>query len=396
MKVPQVPRLERRLQTTFATLFFSLGLIMPIDTIATIPPALVDVARYGLAVVILLGIYTRRRSLPKPPLVGVVSFLLITSGVLAVLKGAFLSGELLAAVVSLGSALIAFLLVREHRQFRPLLLGFLTGCLWSAVDIIMQFMGLPFLGTQSQYGFRHAGFSFSSTQVAPLLATAICLVITPWIWERRRALLRVILTCVLGSGLLLSQGRVGVAGILAALVLLFFIWMRQRPAVTFLVAGGASLFLYFSGAMAALLEYILRHGGTGDFTSGRLDINLTAWNAFWTGGVLGVDPGTNSLLNPHIAPLSAGVNIGPFGLVATSIVCILLVWVALFSPDTPTAFRMIAVVAFVTAMLEPSGFFVGFTKVVLLLICFSNTTSTTETAERYPGTTDVSTPYSSP
>ena len=366
------PGTERR--GVSAAPFFLLGLVLPIDTMGSVPPILFDVLRYGLALAIVVYVYSRRRDVQTNPLLGWVVLLLTTSGALAVAKALLLGGDLFTGIVAFISPLAAFLVVREMVNLRWILLGFVAGCTLSALDIIFQANGLPYLGVPSEYGFRYSGFSFGSTKVAPFLAVAICTVISPWAWARRRAVFRVGLLAVLATALFLSQGRGGLAGLLVALAVLVLPLLRRRPlaALGLLLVGLPAL--YLSGAFSALVGYVLRSGvsTTSDLTTGRAGLNSTAWDAFWAGGPLGVDPSIRHVLNPHIAPLTSAVDVGPFGLVATTIVCILLAYVMLFAPPrVPLLFRMIAAVSLVTALLEPNGFFVGFSGTMIVTLCFA-------------------------
>lgn len=355
--------------------FFALGVFMPIDFIQTVPPVILDGARYGTALLIMFLVHSARRTSRPVPILGVVAFLLIFSGGLSVLKSVVFDGNLFAPIVSLVSPLVAYLVVRTQVNHRWILLGFTFGCFLSALDILLQASGLPFLGTPSEYGFRHSGFSYSSTAVAPLLAVAICVALMPWVWEKRRTVLRIILVCVLLIALFLSQGRGGLAGLMAALAILAFIYLPRKPGLTIIATLVGGLAIVISGAAAALVDYISRTDipGSSDITSGRANLNFAAWEAFWRAGVLGVDPAESHHYNPHMAPLSAALNIGPFGLIATSVVCILLLVVIFFAGrDFPIVLRMIAGIAFTVSLIEPNGFFVGFTGAVLVMICFAN------------------------
>lgn len=371
----RVKRAEPVLAPAFpAWPLFLLGVVMPIDTIAGVPAIVMDVARYGLAALIVVAIARHRRYATKAPLLDWAGFLMIASGVLSVLKATVFGDGLFEAVIAFFSPAAALLLVRQHVHLRPLLLGFVTGCTWSAADILLQANGLPFLGYESEDGFRVSGFSFSSTQVAPLLAVAICVVISSWAWKEKRLVWRILLVAVLGSGLFISQGRVGVAGLLVALVVLVLALLPRRPVVVGFGMAIAGLAAYFSGVMTAFLDFVLRTNAPviADFSSGRDRLNEVAWEAFWAGGALGVVPDVRHLLSPHMAPVTAAVNIGPFGLLATSALCLMLAYVAFFG-SVPIVFRMIAAVALVTAGIEPNGFFVGFTGAVLVFLCFSAT-----------------------
>lgn len=355
--------------------FFALGLIMPIDVFLSVPPIALDAVRYGLAALIVFLVYSRTRPSTKVSALDLVALLLILSGGVAVFKEAFFGGSLFIPVVSLVSALVAYLVIKARMHHRWLLLGFMAGCALSGLDIISQAAGLPYLGMPSEYGFRYSGFSFSSTNVAPLLAVAACIAIMPWAWEKRRIPLRVILTVILVVSLFLSQGRVGVVGLLAAVFILALIYLWRRPLRTIVLLAVGAVVFWASGLVEFLTDYLTRSDTPGrtDFSSGRSELNADAWDKFWRSGMLGLNPAEYDLYNPHVAVLSSALNIGPFGLFATGLICILLAVMVFFAGrDVPVLFRMIAAIALTTSLIEPTGFFVGFAGAVLIMVCFAH------------------------
>ncbi|MFS2242856.1 hypothetical protein [Microbacterium sp. OR16] len=368
--------------------YFLLGLVLPIDTVTGVPPILFDLLRYGLAIVIVLSARSRPRGRNLNTLLSFVTLLLMTSGALAIVKSIVFDSDLFTGAVAFVSPLAAFLVVRKMYHHRWIMLGFVAGCALSAIDIILQVNGLPYLGVPSDWGFRYSGFSFSSTKVAPFLAVALCVVITRWAWAEQRAVLRVLLATPLLVALFFSQGRVGVAGLLAALTVFGLTILARRPlaGLGLLLVGIPAL--HFSGVFSALLDYVLRSDvpGVTDLSSGRGIRNSAAWDAFSAGGLLGVDPATRQYLNPHIAPLTSGVDVGPFGFFATSVVCLFLAYMMFFaSKRIPMVFRMIAAVALATAFIEPNGFFVGFSGTLLVALCFAQFAHMGETSNGWAG-----------
>lgn len=129
--------------------FFALGLIMPIDVFLSVPPIALDAVRYGLAALIVFLVYSRTRPSTKVSALDLVALLLILSGGVAVFKEAFFGGSLFIPVVSLVSALVAYLVIKARMHHRWLLLGFMAGCALSGLDIISQAAGLPYLACRA-------------------------------------------------------------------------------------------------------------------------------------------------------------------------------------------------------------------------------------------------------
>lgn len=354
---------------------FSVGFLMPIDYINPIPPIAFDILRYGIASALIFVIYSQRRKIERSYFLGLAAFLLITTGTVSVVKAIVLGGSLLNAATVLISPLVAFLVIRPQIHHRTLLIGFTIGCSLSAIDAILQASGLPFFGIPSADGFRFSGFSLSSTSFAPLLAVAISIAGTPWAWNSRHTILRFLLLVPLIVALFISQGRGGLACLIVALCILLANNFSRKPGpiIVFSVIGAAIFLL--TNALELLLDYILRTDGpgSGDISSGRTELNEAAWNAFWHNGVFGIAPDIRGDYNPHLAVLSAALNTGVIGFISTFLVCIfLLILVFSFFNSTPILFRMIAGIALTVALIEPSGFFVGFTGSILVMLCFSH------------------------
>lgn len=355
--------------------FFLLGVIMPINVVQGIPPVALDILRYGLALLILYLLRSHRKPSKSVNLLELVASLLILSGGLFLLKSVLYGGGLIASLVSIISPVVGYLLARKRIHHRFILIGFTFGSALSALDIILQVLGLPFVGMPTAHGFRYSGFSFSSTAVAPLLAIALCVVLCPWVWHQKRLILRIILAILLVSGLFLSNGRVGALGLMIALIIYLVRQFARYPVriLLLLVVGG------WVGAVLGLSQPLLNFftranvSGVDDITSGRGELNVAAWEAFWRGGLLGIPPAEYENFNPHIALLSFGLNVGPFGLIALGIVCVgLVVLVLSFYRDSFLLFSMIASIALTTSFVDSSGFFVGFTGTLLTMICFAN------------------------
>lgn len=355
--------------------FFLLGVIMPINMLQGVPPIALDILRYGLALIILYLLRSYRKPTKNVTLLELVAVLLILSGGLFVLKTGFLGGSLFSPLVSFVSPFVGYLVVRKQVHLNHILMGFSVGAALSAFDIVLQVLGLPFIGMPTAYGFRYSGFSFSSTSVAPLLAIAICITISSWVWGNSRIILRSGLTIVLVAGLFLSNGRVGVLGLIFALGIYIVSNFIRYPVRIFSLVVAGSCIGAFLGLGQSLLNFFTRANvsGAGDITSGRGELNSLAWEAFWRGGLLGIPPSEYENFNPHIAPLSFGLNVGPFGLFSMGLACLFLaVLVLSFHRENFLVFSMIASVALTTSFVDSSGFFVGFTGTILTMICFAS------------------------
>ncbi|WP_211439868.1 hypothetical protein [Corynebacterium glutamicum] len=370
-------------------LSFFVGTLMPIDVIGSISPGILDVLRYSSALILILILHTKDGPIvPTRPLLGIAALLLISVGILSILKAFLSDGNFIPAAAALVSPIVAYLLAKFQNLHRMLLLGLVFGCFLSSLDIILQVLGMPFLGTPSTDGFRYSGFSLKSTHVAPLLAVAICIVLSNWAWRTRQVLLRLLLLGTLFTALLLSQGRVGLAGLIVAVGILIAISVPKRPVIMIFGILVGMVCLLASDVLALFFDYVLRADTptNSGFSSGRGELNSLAWEAFLHGGVIGLDGNERNLFNPHIAPLSSGLNIGPYGLVAISIICILLAFLVFFGGNrVPAPFRMIAGIAVTIAMIEPTGFFVGFSGSLLLMLCFAQYSHRTNSNVSTPG-----------
>src|SRR5690606_38022377 len=85
-------------------------------------------------------------------------------------------------VVAVISALGGALLAQRPPLPRGVWLGFLVALSLSAGDVLLQALGLPYLGVPSQYGLDYSGFSEKRTLLAPFLAIALILYATPNLW----------------------------------------------------------------------------------------------------------------------------------------------------------------------------------------------------------------------
>ena len=348
-----------------------LGFLLPIDYVDGFAPIIFDVCRYALLLVLALRLETSFQGRRYAAVI--VCYLLISYNLLlyivqAVQGGGFVTSR---ALVGIGSVFLAFAATRNGSHNRILLLGFVTGCTISAMDILAQVAGLPYLGTPTDWGARYAGLSFNSTNTAPFLAVAALVVLSRRIWSQTvtARLFRLISFLILLGGLVLTGGRGGLAGFLvgASAYLLFLI--RRSPGI-----GLTGLLLVISVTISqysAIVDFLTREGGTGGFTTGRDVLNAQAWDAFWQGGIFGVSVTERDLYRPHTPLLTFALDVGPWGLLV-AIASTVALFYRLIRPARPTSegevASMMAGVLVTTALLEPVGFFVGAAKAVVLMI----------------------------
>lgn len=371
-----------------------LGILLPIDVLGSVNPVVLDIIRYGLAGVLVFRTQARPGNAPLRLSNYVVACLIIVA-LAPALRSAYLEGTLSASssLVGAASVLVGLMIAKRPTLIPYLLSGFVLGSSFSALDIVAQFLGLPYLGLPTQLGWRYPGLSFSSTNTAPFLACAIVLLLRP-IGSAHRHLrhpplltdfyrattLRAALALVLTVGLVLSGGRGGIGGLSLAVFLLIFLGYLKRPAITpFIMAAFVGLSVT---QIDRILGYLNREGGrTQGFSSGRYELNGQAWRAITESPLWGVPPPLSENLRPHTPILSFGVSAGILGLLIGVALVAVVARVALCPTRNPrpatTSARLVCCVILVTSLLEPVGFFVGFTKAVILIAVISVWESTT-------------------
>lgn len=356
------------------------GVLLPIDFVQFIDPLYFDAARYGLAVILALRL---RRTSSEPTHRGwaVSSALMIgLVGLVAAIKGYGEEGSLFTTgVTMLLSVAVSYQIARRTQVHSRILLGFVVGNLLSSIDIIFQYVGLPYIGMPSEWGDRYSGFSHISTTAAPLLAVSILIVIG--MMERlREAPARhpmLLITSGLAVGtlmlaLVLTNGRGGLVGLFAGILLLVVRGLRD---------GRASAFVAILVAIAAgfnyrttITGYFVRDGRT-DLSSGRVERNADALAAFLREPLLGPDARVIQGLNPHTPILSFGLFAGLAGVIIALLLMwrlVRLAWEGIWAESTASVLLgMVSAVILVASLLEPDGFFVGLAPLVILLIVFS-------------------------
>ncbi|WP_343282044.1 O-antigen ligase family protein [Micrococcus sp. 2A] len=352
-----------------------------------------DAFRYVFAIlIVILSHGGHRRISPLPAL---ATFSLLTVNAIFLVKGTYgLQLDLFKPIVGLVSILLAFLISFRPWTFQPMLAGLTVGGLASAVDILLQYFGMPYIGMENTFGLRYSGLSFSSTNTAPLLGLASLAVIqgAPLKGACKNWLLRSVLVCILVSGMWISGGRGGFIAFSAALILMAITRMPPIATVVMLAMAGiyALTAISFSSALDALLRVEERAnagGGTPDITSGRVEFNAVTWNAFADNPFFGPPISELDLLQPHTPVLLLAVQAGIIGLAAALLVLTLVIY-RLFCPSRrvgdKTLIRSYAVVILIVSALEPNGFFVGIGKTVILMIVLSGNLGLHQRASTLP------------
>lgn len=357
------------------SLALGLGLLLAVDYVRGFDGSMLDVLRYALCGLLIL----KSRS---HPLVrfdsnwhhAVVSLLLLIPAVgLALTVVHQSAAQTREFVIAAGSVAVSALVVRREGVLQPLLIGFAVSMTVSAIDIVAQLVGLPYLGVTSRFGTSFSGFSMTRTQASPLFAMAMLIAASPYAWSlvgRRRPVvtIRVVVFLACGIALVLTAGRGGLVALVAVAATRALVLCVSRPRVV-LVATGALLLAGVAYLASPYAEMFLRDG---DISSGRNDLNAAAFEAFLSSPLTGVDPTLiGDPLRPHTPILFFAIQVGAVGFVGAIALSLIVGWLALRGCCTfDSRVRLggeFLVVATVIGVLEPSGFFVGLSKVLLLL-----------------------------
>lgn len=360
---------------TIAALGFTFGMLFPIDVLGVLNPLAIDLSRYGLAVFILMAV--KPNSERRSETAFLATWLLVLVNSLIIIRSA-LSEHLTflyPSIIGIVSIVLAYQITKNAPVNRYILTGLLFGATLSAFDIILQVLGLPYLGTETDWGTRYAGLGINSTNTAPFLALGLILVISNFLWQRSclNILIRLSTGSILIVGLLLSGGRGGLACILLALVVWLVTQFYFRPLLV-LSLGSLGL-IWVLTRTQHILDFLIREDSTSGFTTGRDALNAMAWSAMTSGGILGIDLGERQMFRPHTPILSFGLSAGVLGFIVATLLSCVILWRLFSTPaedkTSSTLLRMIAAVILVTTLLEPWGFFIGLGKCVILVIVFS-------------------------
>lgn len=352
------------------------GVLFPIDVLGGVNPLFIDILRYILALVLIVSIQSKSQTRNEIALIGAILLLCLNlvSSIRALLAD---NTEIaLQSIIGFISIIFAYLVTRNAFLNRKMLTGFLIGAVWSALDIILQVAGLPYLGTTTDWGTRYPGLGLSSTNTAPFLALGLVLVISNFLWKRSTpmTILRVVAGIILATGLLFSGGRGGIAGITLAIVVFLVVQLRNRP--IFAIFSGTIGIAWFLAEAPQIANFLTRDGSDSGFATGRAALNAAAWNAFTQGGPFGIDLATRVEYRPHTPILSFALSTGALGLVATVCLIGFLVWRLFHTPSYKTTdrtlVRMMAAVILVATLLEPWGFFIGLAKGIILMMTYGS------------------------
>lgn len=350
-----------------------LGLILPIEFVTGLSPAVLDLGRYALtgALIVRTSAVGRRHWALQ-----VSAIMLAAIGILTAISGGLsrLPGLAVEGLVMATSALLALALVGRNFPHPWLLRGLCFGVTLSALDILLQWAGLPYLGVPSVWGLDYSGFSEKRTHAAPLLAIGALGFLVKHIWPARLGLVRAVGFAVCLTGLVLTAGRAGFLGFSLASLLWAIRTFRRAPLIVALSAvTGLALVLFQRDSH--LLD---RLEAPTDLSSGRSTRNEAALEAFLSAPIFGPDPRSEIATaggNAHTPVLAFAVDAGFLGVVGALIASVVLLfgvirgatrWESQMQFPTLMAVVMTSLIPF-----EPSAFFVGLGKTVPLMVSLS-------------------------
>ena len=357
---------------------FILGALFPIWSIASLPPAVFDAARYGLALLLVARLWALGRSRVRGH--GSWAVPIALTGVLAALFTWYRGDLPIEGIVMLCAAILAWTVIAHTPNPLPVFLGFATTATLSAAVLIGDAagIGVATLLTPNQDAgeARLTGLASSSIRVSMDLAIAIIVWLIVYRSRRWGRLLPLSGLAVCSVGILMCGGRTGIVGLaLALLVGVIRGWIKPLPA--FLIAGGATLALRQTLQATApgrfnTLDRLLgpADDGFGGFTSGRITLLSDAWTKLTASPLTGT-----SDTQAHFAPLYfaalGGIAAGSLILWLT-IRLLALQFVRLGDRSNQpevAASILICAIFLVWALVEPYGPFFGFEFNLLLFAC---------------------------
>lgn len=363
------------LLTTAARLslvLFTLGALLPIWSIGPIPPIVFDLARYGVACVLILRLWiakptTNRSVLPW-------CWPLLVAGTLITLFSWWRGETPIDGALMLGSVALAWAVMYRVDDPWPLFIGFASSATISGAVLLMSATGaspaLWLVPNQDPGAGRLTGLSSSAIRVSIELAVAVAVWITVY-RQRRHRTAAVVALLVVVFALLVSGGRTGLLGLtLAAIIAVYRGWIRLMIAAITAVIGWVVVRRDDQALTYNTLDRItgFAPSGTGDFTSGRTRLLEEAWKQWLTAPFTGPGPSA-----AHVAAMYAA-SLG--GLLAGLLIAWLTIKLGVLvtsrralesrHPGAPAAV-MTASILLVTALLEPYGPFFGFNFTLLTL-----------------------------
>lgn len=351
-----------------------LGVLLPVDFVAFTDPIALDALRYAVSVILIVR---SGRDYRRQPLMIFLGSLLTATAIVTLVSGISSNVErlILTGISGVASTILAMLIVGRSQMYEHILRGLAFGVALSALDAIMQWAGLPFVGTPSSWGQDFSGFGASRTQAAPYFALGFLLFLAPSLWVKRSSILWMSLRglggCLSLVGLILSAGRAGFLAFGIGLLLWGIRSAAKSTAIVFVVALGVVGVLYWQRS-SFLAERLFALDSVG---SGRNQLNRLAFDAFVSSPLFGPDPSqplAEAGSRAHTPILGFAVNAGVIGFVA-GIFGLIVISVAIYVGlrDWRVSLQhavLLCVVAAVTTVFEPTGFFVGLGRTLPLFI----------------------------
>jgi hypothetical protein len=368
------------------------GFLLPIDFLTAVPTQILDVVRYGGLAWLCLELTPDLTPARRP----IVTRLALLVGAVALVRGlgslarGDRFGMFIAAVMLLGAVTAPFVAVRV-RAHMPLLAGFMTGVLLSAVVSVMQSLDITTLQEGLPSSERYPGLASTTMLITWHLAFGLIIACYFLVARGQPSLYRATAVALIPIGsmaMLINGAQGGFIGMaFAALAVAAFgwrlvTWRQARP----FVLGGAAVAVAVAAVVVGFslatptIDELGGEGGYGN-TVARLDVNqqgleeLIAHPAFGMGRTNFAEKHeaeNGSLLAPHFLPLEAGVTSGIVGFALAAVLLWTLLVVIWRGPvgRRPEAWLGLALCAamFGNALTETGGPFTGLPRFALLLV----------------------------
>lgn len=353
------------------------GFLLPIWAVPRTEPAYFDAARVLVTILIVVrsmpqnsehpgGLWKAKVLSWVAPILALGTIVLFLSLAREDSRGIPLGRNMIIA------ALIVCAVLFCTRDVRSVLAGYFVGVTASASILILQALKIADLSPQDAPGyFRATGLAPSSTLVSIELAIGLILGLSALGAGRRLARISMVPTALIFIAILLSGGRVGVAGLLVSLLLAAFAgWIRLYLVVVLGALIAVAIWIGESlGIDLFTLDRLLNGSPQSmqtDYGSGRAALNGEAIDSIRSNWLEGstLDQFVNQNgASPHSPVLVFGVVAGVAGL----ILCVCLTIRILYrmarrpavSSATARSCYLILGVLFASIILEPDGAFVG-------------------------------------
>lgn len=358
---------------------FGWATLLPIWSLGSLPPAVLEVARIGLGLVIAVRAF--RTGGPANSAIRSWAWPLAFVGALLAALSWWRGEDLTTGLFMLASVFLVTAALWRLPSVWPIFLGFATGTSVSAAVLIMTALGVggvEFLVPNTNPGFsRYTGLGTSAPRVSSEFAAAAMIWWAAIHGRRCRGLVGAVGMVISLVALMLCGGRTGVFGLgIAVVLILARRWLR--PPLAIAVATIAGLAAYWISSQSVTLNTLTRFSPAsseyGGFSTGRLGLVGEAWSSFLTAPLLG--PGSHGFLvqyglSPHLPPLAYALS---GGIVAGGVVLFLTLRLLglLFAGwgGSPSALTrvgcLVAAILVGQALLEPNGPFLGIEMLTLL------------------------------